>query len=165
VPATLASARPGSGGTSCRRLAVAGSSTVPCPAHPQTALLFLAPRPTPAPPQRNYRTFLLFIYGTTIYIMWTFGISLWSFWIKARDLKAAGKSIEILTIIAANPAGVALCVLCFIFFWFVGGLSGFHTFLVGTNQTTYENFRCDSARPALRFAAVALNPMLNPVAS
>ncbi|GBF91499.1 S-acyltransferase-like [Raphidocelis subcapitata] len=90
--------------------------------------------------KRNYRTFLLFIYGTTVYIGWTFAISLWSFWVKAAELRAANKEVDILSVISADPAAVALGVFCFVFFWFVGGLSGFHTFLVATNQTTYENF-------------------------
>ena len=42
-----------------------------------------------------------------------------------------------------GPA-LALMGLCFLFMWFVGGLSGFHCYLVGSNQTTYENFRCES---------------------
>jgi hypothetical protein len=51
-------------------------------------------------------------------------------------------------VVAAGQSGaaIALMIFTFIFFWFVCGLSGFHTWLVATNQTTYENFRY-GARP------------------
>lgn len=39
--------------------------------------------------QRNYRTFLLFIYSTSVYIAWTFGVSLGSLFVKHAELEAA----------------------------------------------------------------------------
>ena len=46
----------------------------------------------------------------------------------------------------ACPAGshwaaVVCAAYTFLAFWFVGGLSAFHAYLVSTNQTTYEHFR------------------------
>jgi hypothetical protein len=39
--------------------------------------------------QRNYRTFLLFIYSTSVYIAWTFGVCLGSLFVKHAELQAA----------------------------------------------------------------------------
>ncbi|WIA15175.1 hypothetical protein OEZ85_001859 [Tetradesmus obliquus] len=99
--------------------------------------------------KRNYRTFLMFIYSTSVYIAWTFGVSLGSLFIRHRELAAAvepgsqesfGNNLWLQTL-GQSGAAIALMIFTFIFFWFVCGLSGFHTWLVATNQTTYENFR------------------------
>eukprot|EP00878_Enallax_costatus_P016643 GHUV01017462.1.p1 GENE.GHUV01017462.1~~GHUV01017462.1.p1 ORF type:complete len:277 (+),score=34.72 GHUV01017462.1:717-1547(+) len=101
--------------------------------------------------KRNYRTFLMFIYSTSLYIAWTFGVCLGSLFVKHKELmQSAGPPSDNimnnlwLQTLGQSGAAIALMIFTFIFFWFVCGLSGFHTWLVATNQTTYENFRCDS---------------------
>lgn len=38
-------------------------------------------------------------------------------------------------------AAIVCAVYTFLGFWFVGGLTALHGYLVSTNQTTYEHFR------------------------
>jgi palmitoyltransferase ZDHHC9/14/18 len=51
--------------------------------------MFNTPRLLYSCVQRNYRTFLLFIYTTSVYIAWTFGVCLGSLFVKHRELAAA----------------------------------------------------------------------------
>lgn len=97
--------------------------------------------------KRNYRTFLLFIYTATVLCLYVIGVCLAQLFLKHRELvhddeaKGGDGSGKWGKSFAEVIPAMVIMFYTFVFVWFVGGLSGFHCYLVATNQTTYENFR------------------------
>lgn len=83
---------------------------------------------------RNYRFFFLFILFSTFLCIYVFVFS----WINILEQKNENTLRKTLS---REVLSVILIVYCFIAVWFVGGLTVFHSYLICTNQTTYENFR------------------------
>lgn len=81
---------------------------------------------------RNYRFFYMFISTATALCIYVHVFS----WISLHH-----QNHNILKAMAHDILSDILIVYCFIAMWFVGGLTVFHFYLMGTNQTTYENFR------------------------
>ncbi|XP_057972585.1 probable protein S-acyltransferase 7 [Malania oleifera] len=85
---------------------------------------------------RNYRFFFLFIFSTTLLCIYVFGFCC----LYVERIKDS-REISMWDAMAKTPASVVLIIYTFLAVWFVGGLSVFHLYLIGTNQSTYENFR------------------------
>ncbi|KAK9154554.1 hypothetical protein Sjap_002034 [Stephania japonica] len=92
---------------------------------------------------RNYRFFFMFTLCSALLCIYVFVFS-WINIIEQHHHNRARKEHEhdsLWRTISSEIPSVILMIYCFIAVWFVGGLVVFHTYLICTNQTTYENFR------------------------
>ncbi|KAL6906040.1 hypothetical protein ACP4OV_003641 [Aristida adscensionis] len=85
---------------------------------------------------RNYRWFFLFITTSTFLCIFVFTFS----WLVVYN-KSEDNGGSIWKALRMEAYSFALIIYTSIVVWFVGGLTVFHLYLIGTNQTTYENFR------------------------
>lgn len=81
---------------------------------------------------RNYRFFYMFISTSTLLCTFIFVVSWYNLITREGPLWKA---------MTRDYVSDILILYCFVTFWFVGGLTIFHFYLISTNQTTYENFR------------------------
>ncbi len=86
--------------------------------------------------KRNYRFYLVFVFSCTALCLLVFTVS--AFKVK---LRADAPDVSVMEAMRAEPAALFVMAYVTLGFLFVGGLSGFHIYLVSTNQTTYENIR------------------------
>jgi len=76
----------------------------------------------------------MFVFSTTLLCLYVFGFC-WVLIVKIRN----EEQITIWKAMAKTPASIALIIYTFIAVWFVGGLSVFHLYLMGTNQVKTDS--------------------------
>ncbi|KAI9079697.1 hypothetical protein K1719_038318 [Acacia pycnantha] len=85
---------------------------------------------------RNYRFYFMFVSSATLLCLYIHGFC----WVYIRRIMDS-EEISIWKSMIKTPASIALIIYSFACVWFVGGLTALHTYLISTNQSTYENFR------------------------
>lgn len=84
--------------------------------------------------KRNYRFFYMFILSLSFLTVFIFAFVITHVTLRSQQ---AG----FLNALKDSPASVLEAVVCFFSVWSIVGLSGFHTYLISSNQTTNEDIK------------------------
>lgn len=85
--------------------------------------------------KRNYRFFYMFLLSLSVYCCYLFAFVVVHLVMLSQD----GGSF--VTAMKESPASILEAIICFFSIWSIVGLTGFHTYLTASNQTTNEDIK------------------------
>lgn len=86
--------------------------------------------------KRNYKFFFMFLVSLSIYCCYLF-----AFVVTHLALLSQGEESSFISAMKKSPASILEAIICFFSIWSIVGLTGFHSYLVGSNQTTNEDIK------------------------
>ncbi|KAK0423946.1 hypothetical protein QR680_008422 [Steinernema hermaphroditum] len=107
---------------------------------------------------RNYRYFYFFITSLSCLILYVFGSTALQLVLVVQEYKGFIEAVKF------SPLTIPVLLICFFSVWSICGLSGFHTYLLATNQTTNEDIKGTfntKRRPAVKNPYSKGNVFLN----
>ncbi|XP_039604073.1 palmitoyltransferase ZDHHC14 isoform X5 [Polypterus senegalus] len=104
--------------------------------------------------KRNYRFFYMFILSLSFLTIFIFAFVITHVILRSHQT-------GFLNALKDSPASVLEAVVCFLSVWSIVGLSGFHTYLISSNQTTNEDCDQDQCIQSTKFVLqAAATPLL-----
>ncbi|KAL9968778.1 hypothetical protein ACROYT_G020902 [Oculina patagonica] len=86
--------------------------------------------------KRNYKFFFMFLVSLSIYCCYLF-----AFVVTHLVMLSQGKEESFISAMKQSPASILEAIICFFSIWSIVGLTGFHSYLVASNQTTNEDIK------------------------
>lgn len=86
--------------------------------------------------KRNYKFFFMFLVSLSIYCCYLF-----AFVVTHLVMLSQGEDNSFISAMKQSPASILEAIICFFSIWSIVGLTGFHSYLVGSNQTTNEDIK------------------------
>ncbi|RUP49903.1 DHHC palmitoyltransferase-domain-containing protein [Jimgerdemannia flammicorona] len=96
--------------------------------------------------RRNYRPFFTFIFTATVMCLYVLSLSLAHVVILYMQGRSKTPGYGFGTAIGQAPVSFVLVFITFVLVWSVGGLTGYHLFLISRNVTTHEQLRASMVR-------------------